>query len=390
MQTWEQDLARWQAAEVVDAATAERIRAFEAEQERPAGHRWQVLIALILGAILFGAGVFLFVESMWDDLSPAQRFATVVAVLSAIHACAVLSAKRFPALASVLHGVGTLGAGGAIAVGRTFNMQEHWPTAVLLWALCAFAGWYLLRDQFQQICAMFLVPAWLICEWSFHGLNYLAANVDIARMIAVYAALYLTAFVHSRRQVVFGVAFAAAAIALIVTTATLSAGWEVRYTYSGPINTALPFSLRAAAYFIMAIPFAVALFRHRASLLPIAAVAVAAFALPWLRVTAANHQFSFSTGQIEEPSVFAYLLVAAVTLMLTAWGVRESSRAVVNYGIAAFALTVAWVYSASLLNKFGRSFGLIGLGVLFLFGGWLLERLRRRLVQHMTVAEVAP
>ena len=66
MQTWEQDIARWRAAEVIDTATGDRIRAFETEQARPAGHRWQVLVALIFGAILLGAGIFLFVESMWN------------------------------------------------------------------------------------------------------------------------------------------------------------------------------------------------------------------------------------------------------------------------------------------------------------------------------------
>jgi hypothetical protein len=31
------------------------------------------------------------------------------------------------------------------------------------------------------------------------------------------------------------------------------------------------------------------------------------------------------------------------------------------------------------MDKLGRSLGLIGLGLLFLAGGWQLERLRRRL-----------
>jgi uncharacterized membrane protein len=53
---------------------------------------------------------------------------------------------------------------------------------------------------------------------------------------------------------------------------------------------------------------------------------------------------------------------------------------VVNYGIAAFGLTVAWFYFSSLMDRLGRSLGLIGLGMLFLLGGWVLERVRRRLI----------
>ncbi|MDQ2924770.1 MAG: DUF2157 domain-containing protein, partial [Acidobacteriota bacterium] len=143
MQTWEQYLARWQAAGIVDATTSERIRAFEAAQERPAGHRWQVLIALILGGILLGAGVLLFVAAHWDEVSPLQRLALVVGILALLHLGAIWATERFAGMATALHAVGTIGAGAAIAmVGQIFNMQEHWPAAVLLWALCAAAGWY--------------------------------------------------------------------------------------------------------------------------------------------------------------------------------------------------------------------------------------------------------
>jgi hypothetical protein len=55
----------------------------------------------------------------------------------------------------------------------------------------------------------------------------------------------------------------------------------------------------------------------------------------------------------------------------------------VNYAIATFALTVLWFYFSSLMDKLGRSLGLIGLGIVFLAGGWSLEKLRRRLIGKM-------
>jgi cytochrome oxidase assembly protein ShyY1 len=36
------------------------------------------------------------------------------------------------------------------------------------------------------------------------------------------------------------------------------------------------------------------------------------------------------------------------------------------------------------MGKLGRSASLVGFGLLFLLGGWQLERLRRKLVAHMT------
>ena len=59
----------------------------------------------------------------------------------------------------------------------------------------------------------------------------------------------------------------------------------------------------------------------------------------------------------------------------------------VNYGIAAFALTVMWFYFSDIMGKLDRSLGLIVLGVLFLAGGWALEKMRRRLVGHIAEVE---
>jgi hypothetical protein len=44
---------------------------------------------------------------------------------------------------------------------------------------------------------------------------------------------------------------------------------------------------------------------------------------------------------------------------------------------------VAWFYFSDVFDKVGRSLGLIGLGILFLAGGWALEKMRRRLVAGM-------
>jgi hypothetical protein len=60
--------------------------------------------------------------------------------------------------------------------------------------------------------------------------------------------------------------------------------------------------------------------------------------------------------------------------------VRESSRQRINLGMAGFALAVMGFYSSSVMNRMDRALSLILGGVLFLGGGWLLERARRRLV----------
>jgi uncharacterized membrane protein len=378
MESWEQHLARWETAGVVDETTGRRIRAFEAEQVAPVRQGWQVVAALILGGILLGAGVLLFVAAHWDEVSPSGRFLLVLGVLAALHLGAVWSGERFPAMATVLHAVGTVGAGAAIAlVGQIFNMQEHWPAAILMWALCAAAGWRFLRDQFQQVLFLLLVPTWLISEWCYWANNFGGFEVYMARMIAVVAAVYLTAFVHSKRKVVFGILFGVAAVALVTAVGIASEGWSSWFAHPR-----LPLSLRLAAIAVMVVAIAVGWVWERRSVLPVVAVTVMMFALPWLRAMVRSDD-AWRPGTYEAPSLLAYVAVAATAMVLVRWGVRERSRAVVNYGIAAFALTVAWFYFSSLMDKLGRSLGLIGLGILFLLGGWLLERFRRRLMAQV-------
>jgi len=51
--------------------------------------------------------------------------------------------------------------------------------------------------------------------------------------------------------------------------------------------------------------------------------------------------------------------------------------------MAGFALAIISFYFSELMDKLGRSTSLIGLGVLLLVGGWLLERTRRRLIRRV-------
>ena len=81
-------LTRWQTAGVLDAEAAARIRAFESESaaaDRPAGLRWQGMVALILGAILLACGVVLFVSAHWDEIGPGARYALVMGMVAVFH-----------------------------------------------------------------------------------------------------------------------------------------------------------------------------------------------------------------------------------------------------------------------------------------------------------------
>jgi uncharacterized membrane protein len=380
-------LNRWQTAGVLDAETAGRIRTWETDQKQPSGLRWQGMVALILGALLLASGVALFVSAHWDELGPAARFAVVIAMVTVFHGAAAYTRDTYRGLSTALHAVGTASTGAAIAlVGQIFNIQEHWPAAILLWALAALAGWILLRDQAQQTLTLLLFPAWLFSEFEYATQHNIGQNVYLGRFLFVWAVLYLTVFLGSRRTAVQGILFAVGAIAAAVGAALSLESW--RSWIDQPF---VPLHLRVWGWIVIAaVPLFFSFFRMGRSTVPVIAAIAFSIVLPWCNHTWVMH-YQYANGRPgsytqNEPNIFAYALVAGFAVFLIWWGVRQASKALVNLGIVAFAITIVWFYFSNIFDKVGRSLGLIGIGILFLAGGWVLEKTRRRLIAHIAPA----
>src|SRR5687767_757370 len=166
MNDWNGWVIRWVEAGLIDDGTAHRIRAYEAAGARTTGLRWPILIALAFGGLMVGGGVLLFVAAHWDALSPAMRFALVIAMVGGFHVAGAVTADRFPGMAMTLHTIGTVALGGGIALaGQIFNLDEHWPGGILMWAVGAGAGWWVLRQVPQLALLAMLAPGWLVSEW---------------------------------------------------------------------------------------------------------------------------------------------------------------------------------------------------------------------------------
>ena len=187
-----------------------------------------------------------------------------------------------------------------------------------------------------------------------------------------------------KRKIVQGILFAAAAIAAVGGIVAMLTGWA---SWSAE-QTFIPFSIRVWAWIaVAALPLVIAAFHGHKGLMPVALAVVYAVALPWCyRSWTDSYDYGNGAKHIYtrvEPNLAAHALVAAFAVFLCWWGVRTASKALVNFGIAGFAIAVAWFYFSNLYDKMGRSLGLIGLGILFLAGGWALEKMRRRILAGM-------
>ena len=378
--------------------SAGRIRTYESERDSLAGQSSSVWAGrersrCILGAILLACGVVLFVSAHWDEIGPGARYALVMAMVAVFHLGGAATRERFRGLSTALHAVGTVSTGAAIAlVGQIFNIQEHWPAAILLWAIAALAGWALLRDEAQQTLTLLLFPAWIFSEFSFAAEGHIGQDVYIGRFLIVWAVLYLTVFLGSKHKIVQGILFAAAAISALVGILLMAESWR---SWSGS-QTFLPLHTRVWGW------------------IGIAALPLLLRALPPPQEPASSHRRDRSSpsrcpGAVAPGSsttttampralhpnrthhLAAHALVAAFCVFVIWWGVRQTSKALVNLGIVGFAITVVWFYFSDIFDKVGRSLGLIGIGILFLAGGWALEKMRRGLlINHMGQTELPP
>src|SRR4029077_15479684 len=156
--------------------------------------RWPVLLALALGGALLCAGVLLFVSAHWDQLSPGWRFSLVLLLVAAFPVAGAFTADRFPALSITFYAIGTACVGaGVFLAAQIFNLQEHWPNGILLWAIGALAGWLLLRNWTQAALLALLVPAWLVGDWEVRTRSLQVSDRLMSEGLLLLAITYFTA-----------------------------------------------------------------------------------------------------------------------------------------------------------------------------------------------------
>jgi len=375
-------LERWVSAGVVDAGTASRIRTFEESESSGERLRWPVLLAVALGGLLLCAGVLLFVAAHWDELSPAWRFTLVMILVGVFPIAAALTEEKFPALSTTFYAIGTVCVGaGIFLTAQIFNLQEHWPSGILMWAIGALAGWLLLRHWTQAALLALLVPGWLVGEWEVRTQGFAVSNRLITEALVLIAITYLSVRTSqedsSTRRALAWIG------GLAVLPLSLWAFVEGRGYWGWWQNRPHVSSFLQITGWAIAIcgPMALAYVLRKKAAWTNAVAAV------WVLVIGTFHARNGNAS--DKLPIFAwnslgpYFWAGVGALAMVAWGLVDRRRERINLGVAGFALTVIIFYFSDVMDKLGRSASLIGLGVLFLFGGWALERTRRQLVARV-------
>lgn len=359
----ESSLSRWVEAQILDSAQADRIKQFESELAPRQRSRWPVIAALAFGGAMLAAGVLLFVSAHWDRLSPAERMALLVAAVGAFHVVGAATSERFTAFATTMHAVGTIALGGAIALaGQIFHMQEHWPAAVLLWALGAAVGWALLRDWTHLAMVAVLAPWWLAGEWS----EWIGRGA--APVVTCGTLLLAISYFSARRRGGESTA-TGSVLTWLGGLALIPATIAVAVSRSWPGQADRPGLLALGWAGAILVPLAVAYVCRRDE--------------AWMNLIAALWVVALYAASDARAEGLLYALCAAGSAATVAWGVHEFRTERINLGMAGFAVTLIFFFFSNVMDKLGRSASLMALGVVCVAGGWYWEKLRRELIARV-------
>jgi uncharacterized membrane protein len=275
--------------------------------------------------------------------------------------------------------VGTIALGaGIFLAGQIFNLAEHWPGGIMLWAIGAWLAWLLLDDWVQATLLALLVPAWLAGEWQVRVWDrYRHGESAIACSMLILAVTYFTAARRDESSYLRRALMWIGGLALIPCTfAAIYSSWEevdsLRWSYMRQWD--VPWYVLVIGWgFGILVPLALA-YRLRGN-----SAWMNVLAAGWVIVIAV---ISRVTSPEHNPALYLWCLVGSVGMIY--WGLHEFRKERINFGIVGFAFTVLGFYFSSILDKLGRSTMLISLGALFLLGGWFLEKTRRRLVARIS------
>ena len=87
-----------------------------------------------------------------------------------------------------------LGAGIFLA-GQIFNLEEHWPGGLMLWALGAMLALAILRDGPHLALSAILVPGWLVSEW-FVAATPINGGFDLRAALVAACGMFLLALTY--------------------------------------------------------------------------------------------------------------------------------------------------------------------------------------------------
>ena len=399
------EVEHWSASGMISGEQARAILgSYDFPEAAEAPRNRLVTVLLIMGAVLVGLGVILFVAANWQEISSGVKLAMMFIGVPVIYGAGFLLRYRldYPRVGTALIFLGCIAYGAAVhLVAQTYHIPVNHPNLVLYWFLGVLPLAYVVRSQPVLVLALvtglaavgFRGQEWLLDE---HFIPSLAMPLYLALGLALFAVGRLHGSFPSVR--LFMPTFQL--IGLLITFGIL---------YSWGFGDLWDWTDRSRDY-----PEAL-WFPVTPEYWAIAAATVAALVAVWVWMALYARQQAQPLAALlaEAPPSLVLLLFAGVVVFLpldggTVYplvanllfglgvvglaylGYFRGREALINLSIGFFSVWIFTRYFEYSFDLLDRSIVFIIAGLLLLVGGFLLERARRRVLQSLRHPDTGP
>jgi uncharacterized membrane protein len=162
----QKELPAWVSAGLVTPEQAEALSGhygLGAGAERRRSRAVQAIA--VIGAIAAGLGVILFFAANWDAISRPARVLVLLAALLGSYAAGWLTLERRPLVGHALLFLGAIVFGaGIFLVGQMYHVQAHDPLAFALWSAGVAPLAWVLRSRALATLTLLTLGSWIVYE----------------------------------------------------------------------------------------------------------------------------------------------------------------------------------------------------------------------------------
>jgi len=397
------ELKAWISEGIIAPEQEERIlsryRVLE-EAEEKAGSSKLITVISVMGSILIGVGVILFIAANWTMIPRWGKLSIIFLSLFASYAAGWYlryEKKSFPKVGASLIFLGTIIFGaGIFLVAQIYHISVHYPNGPLMWGLGVLPLAYLLKFRSILFLTLLDLLLWMGMETSFR----VEGRGSIISVIVLYlmAGLMLWALglAHGKFN---GTREISSPYIVLGALSTFIPGYILTFEVVGQrLGTPElgPFYVFIAAIFVIAILLFVAGKEREKGWIAEAAgltglMAIAFFGIiPQMVVKAAVGDHYYHGMEYGGARIFSNLAYALMIVGIIVLGYVKKNNIYINIGILFFVLDVIARYFDFFWNLLPRSIFFIAGGIMLLAGGIFLEKKRRKVLRSFRLAEDTP
>lgn len=393
-----QEVERWQAEGIIASGQKERIiaryRRVE-EIEEKAGSNKLITTISILGAVLVGVGLILFIASNWSEITRAGKLGIIFGAMLVSYISGFYlryESEKYPKIGASLILLGTIVFGAAIfLIAQIYNITVHYPNGPLMWGLAILPLAYLLRFKSVLTLALLVLCIWLGMELTFYIDEMLAFMKIIVIFFMAGIMLWWVGHAHkgldalqgiSTPYICFGVVltFGSAFILTFIDRIDNLGSWNLMIFY-------IPITV---LFVIAATVYAATGEKEKGWIIELAVLTLIFAGL--LTCAVFYPQFLSTKNIVDTGIVSPYkeisfhriifnLIYAAGIIGIIFLGYINRNTAYINIGLLFFVLDVIARYFDFFWKLLPRSLFFIGGGLILLTGSVFLERKRRLVLQ---------